>query len=109
MMRRPASLTKEKAPARWPGPFLTGVRFTPLAGQLQIWKNLKIAILATHWLKFRKSVWAQMPRDGAIIFRDLAGKLGVLRTCEKCGQDRRYILAFLIRQRCRAVDGPVPR
>jgi hypothetical protein len=29
-----------------------------------------------------------MPRDGAIIFGDLIGKLDVLRvTCKKCGRD----------------------
>ena len=29
-----------------------------------------------------------MPRDGAIIFSDLIGKLDVLRvSCEKCGRD----------------------
>jgi hypothetical protein len=38
-----------------------------------------------------------MPRDGAIIFGDLIGKLGVLRvTCEKCGRDGRYPLQRLI-------------
>ena len=43
-----------------------------------------------------------MPRDGAIIFSDLTGKLEVLRvTCEKCGRDGRYILARLARQRGR--------
>jgi hypothetical protein len=43
-----------------------------------------------------------MPRDDAIIFSDLIGKLEVLRvTCEKCGRDGRYILARLIRQRGR--------
>jgi hypothetical protein len=43
-----------------------------------------------------------MPRDGAIIFRDLIGKTEVLRvTCEKCGRDGRYIVARLIRQRGR--------
>ena len=43
-----------------------------------------------------------MPRDGAIIFSDLTGKLGVLRvTCEKCGRDGRYILRRLIRNRGR--------
>jgi hypothetical protein len=31
---------------------------------------------------------APMPRDGAIIFSDLIGKLDVLRvTCEKCGRE----------------------
>ena len=31
-----------------------------------------------------------MPRDGAIIFSDLIGKLDVLRVaCEKCGRDGR--------------------
>ena len=43
-----------------------------------------------------------MPRDGAIIFSDLIGKLDVLRVaCEKCGRDGRYILARLIRNRGR--------
>jgi hypothetical protein len=43
-----------------------------------------------------------MPRDGAIVFGDLIGKLEVLRvTCEKCERDGRYILARLIRQRGR--------
>jgi hypothetical protein len=38
-----------------------------------------------------------MPRDGAIIFRDLVGKLGVLNVqCDKCGQRGRYTLARLI-------------
>jgi hypothetical protein len=47
-----------------------------------------------------------VPRDGAIIFSDLTGKLEVLRvTCEKCGRDGRYILARLIRQRGR--DGKI--
>jgi hypothetical protein len=41
-----------------------------------------------------------MPRDGAIIFGDLVGKLEVLRvTCDKCQRDGRYILACLIRKR----------
>jgi hypothetical protein len=32
-----------------------------------------------------------MPRDGAIIFRDLVGKLAVLRIeCDKCGRSGRY-------------------
>jgi hypothetical protein len=32
-----------------------------------------------------------MPRDGAIIFRDLVGKLDVLNVeCEKCGRRGRY-------------------
>jgi len=38
-----------------------------------------------------------MPRDGAIIFRDLVGKLGVLNVeCDKCGRRGRYMLARLI-------------
>jgi len=38
-----------------------------------------------------------MPRDGAIIFSDLIGKLEVLRvTCDKCGRDGQYPLAHLI-------------
>jgi GcrA cell cycle regulator len=38
-----------------------------------------------------------MPRDGAIIFSDLIGKLDVLRVeCAKCGRSGRYRLADLI-------------
>jgi hypothetical protein len=45
-------------------------------------------------------IWATdvMPRDGAIIFSDLLGKLEVLSiTCQKCERDGCYILARLIR------------
>jgi len=39
-----------------------------------------------------------MPRDGAIIFDDLTGKLPVVRvTCTKCPRRGLYILARLIR------------
>jgi hypothetical protein len=39
-----------------------------------------------------------MPRDGAIIFRDLVGKLDVLNVeCDKCGRRGRYHLRRLIR------------
>ena len=38
-----------------------------------------------------------MPRDGAIIFSDLIGKLDLLRvSCEKCGRDGCYGLDRLI-------------
>ena len=38
-----------------------------------------------------------MPRDGAIVFRDLVGKLDVLRVdCDKCGRRGRYPLDRLI-------------
>jgi hypothetical protein len=38
-----------------------------------------------------------MPRDGAIIFGDLIGKLDVLRvTCDKCARAGRYPLQRLI-------------
>ncbi len=38
-----------------------------------------------------------MPRDGAIIFSDLIGKLDLLRIeCPKCGRKGRYRLADLI-------------
>jgi hypothetical protein len=38
-----------------------------------------------------------MPRDGAIIFSDLIGKLDMLRVeCAKCGRSGRYRLADLI-------------
>jgi hypothetical protein len=40
-----------------------------------------------------------MPGDGAIIFRDLVGKLEVLRLeCDKCGRHGRYRLDRLIEQ-----------
>ena len=43
-----------------------------------------------------------MPREGAIIFSDLIGKLDVLRVnCEKCGRDGRYGLDRLIVKRGR--------
>ena len=43
-----------------------------------------------------------MPRDGAIIFSDLIGKLDVLRVaCDKFGRAGRYRLARLIDQRGR--------
>ena len=43
-----------------------------------------------------------MPRDGAIIFSDLIGKLEVLRvTCEKCGRDGSFRLIGLIEVRGR--------
>ncbi len=38
-----------------------------------------------------------MPRDGAVIFSDLIGKLDVLRIeCPKCGRSGRYRLADVI-------------
>jgi hypothetical protein len=38
-----------------------------------------------------------MPREGAIIFSDLIGKLDLLRVeCPKCGRSGRYRLADLI-------------
>jgi hypothetical protein len=38
-----------------------------------------------------------MPRDGAIIFRDIVGKLTVPRiTCDKCGRSGQYRLDRLI-------------
>jgi hypothetical protein len=43
-----------------------------------------------------------MPRDGAIIFSGLIGKLDLLRArCEKCGRDGCYGLAKLIDKRGR--------
>jgi hypothetical protein len=39
-----------------------------------------------------------MPRDGAITFRDIAGKLTVLRiTCDKCGRPGQYRVDRLLR------------
>ena len=46
------------------------------------------------------------PRDGAIIFGDLIGKLDGLRvSCEKCGRSGRYQVQRLIRDRGR--DGKI--
>ena len=43
-----------------------------------------------------------MPRDGAIIFSDLIGKLDLLRVaCDKCGRDGCYGLSRLINKRGR--------
>jgi len=43
-----------------------------------------------------------MPRDGAIIFSDLIGKLDLLRVaCDKCGRDGCYGLNRLIERRGR--------
>src|SRR5450830_1465462 len=43
-----------------------------------------------------------MPRDGAIIFGDLIGKLDMLHvTCDKCGRKGRYAVPRLIEQRGR--------
>ena len=43
-----------------------------------------------------------MPRDGAIVFSDLIGKLDMLRvSCGKCGRDGCYGLSRLINQRGR--------
>jgi hypothetical protein len=51
-----------------------------------------------------------MPRDGAIIFGDLIGKLDVLAVaCDKCGRAGRYPLKRLIDDRGRnatVVDWP---
>jgi hypothetical protein len=43
-----------------------------------------------------------MPRDGAITFGDLAGRLDRLNVaCDKCGRRGRYALARMIEQRGR--------
>jgi hypothetical protein len=43
-----------------------------------------------------------MPRDGAIVFGDLAGKLDVLAVeCAKCGRRGRYALGRLIERQGR--------
>lgn len=43
-----------------------------------------------------------MPRDGAIIFGDLIGKLDALRvSCDKCGRSGHYSLQRLIKARGR--------
>jgi hypothetical protein len=47
-----------------------------------------------------------VPRDGAITFSDLTGKLDLLRVrCDKCGRDGCYALFRLIKKRGR--DGKV--
>jgi hypothetical protein len=47
-----------------------------------------------------------MPRDGAIIFGDLIGKVDDLRvSCDKCGRSGRYQVQRLIRDRGR--DGKI--
>ena len=47
-----------------------------------------------------------MPRDGAIIFSDLIGKLDTLRVaCAKCGREGSYRLSSLIEERGR--DGKI--
>jgi hypothetical protein len=48
-----------------------------------------------------------MPRDGAIIFSDLIGKLDAVRvTCERCGRKGRYRLQTLIAERGGDVSVP---
>ncbi len=48
-----------------------------------------------------------MPRDGAIIFGDLMGKLDVLRvTCDKCGRTGSYRLRSLLDRRGSEVKIP---
>ena len=44
-----------------------------------------------------------MPRDGAIVFSDLIGKLDVVLrvACDKCGRDGRYQVQHLIDDRGR--------
>ena len=43
-----------------------------------------------------------MPRDGAIVFGDLVGKLDVLVVaCEKCGRAGRYAVRRLVEERGR--------
>ena len=43
-----------------------------------------------------------MPRDGAIVFADLIGKLDVLAVaCDKCGRTGRYPLQRLVENRGR--------
>jgi hypothetical protein len=40
-----------------------------------------------------------MPREGAIIFRDIVGKLDVLRIeCDKCGRRGRYRVDRLVKK-----------
>jgi hypothetical protein len=49
-----------------------------------------------------------MPRDGAIIFSDLVGKLTVLKVaCDKCGRAGRYRLCRLLDERGREAACPI--
>jgi hypothetical protein len=48
-----------------------------------------------------------MPRDGAIIFRDIVGKLDVLRVeCDKCGRRGQYRIGRLLEQYGRDIAMP---
>jgi hypothetical protein len=50
-------------------------------------------------VKFGAKDVTTMPRDGAIIFRDLVGKLDVLRVeCDRCGRKGQYRVDHLIEQ-----------
>jgi hypothetical protein len=60
------------------------------------WRDISLT-----WLCYQTHVGATilsgMPREGAIIFRELVGKLNVLNIeCEKCGRRGRYHLDRLI-------------
>jgi hypothetical protein len=49
-----------------------------------------------------------MPRNGAITFSDLIGKLDLLRvSCEKCGRDGCYGLRRLIAKRGREASSQI--
>ena len=51
-----------------------------------------------------------MPRDGAIIFRDLVGKLDVRNvTCDRCGRRGRYHLHKLILARALSATNDLGR
>jgi hypothetical protein len=57
--------------------------------------------LPVFWIACR-AMLVTMPRDGAIIFADLIGKLDVLNVaCEKCSRAGRYRLQRLIDERDR--------
>jgi hypothetical protein len=45
----------------------------------------------------RSEGWLLMPREGAITFRDIVGKLAILRIeCDKCGRSGQYRVDRLI-------------
>ena|SRR5262245_34354920 len=55
--------------------------------------------LIVHWISYSATL---MPRDGAIIFGDLTGKLDVLYVhCAKCTRSGRYQVKRLIEERGR--------
>jgi hypothetical protein len=72
------------------------------AGPLIISRRGEVIVLRPVFAfdTFSTSSGRTMPRDGAIIFGDLIGKLEFLHVaCDKCGRKGRYPLASLVRYR----------